>query len=497
MARIIDAFAQFFDNDGEPLSGGKLRFTDPGTMNDKATFSDSAETTQNANPVILDANGRCPSIFGTGAYRVTSYTSVDVQVQQFDPVGVDTSDQAQFGEWGSGITYDMGDYVVDGGILYRSLVNGNINNDPTSSPASWEELKIGRVWNSNVTYSATDSAYGSNGTLYFSLVGSNLNNNPTSSPASWRPMYQVPYAAAGGTADIITATFTPAFTSYFDGMELRVRALLENATTTPTINVNGLGAKGIKKNGGDDLLVGCISGPDHEMILRFNSTLDSFEFLNPKSPAMATTAEMEAGTSEELRQMSPKLVKDAIDALSAGYKKIDEWTPTAVNSKDFTWADSYISIMIIGTGLGVADDSTSVRGRFGHSDAATIFTSGYTGYTGRLNNPGDADTLSHSAYIPLIVNATGTVAELGVGNGSDEGFGFKITLSGASSVVSPPMYRGEGSGRSNISIASASRFNGFIDGADPATNVVESFRLYLSGGNFKTQGKVYIFGLEG
>ena len=90
MARIIPAFFQFFDDNGDPLVDGFLKFVESGTNNtDKDTFADINETIANANPVPLDAAGRCPNVFGSGAYNVISYTSAMVQIQQFDPVSGD------------------------------------------------------------------------------------------------------------------------------------------------------------------------------------------------------------------------------------------------------------------------------------------------------------------------------------------------------------------------------------------------------------------------
>jgi microcystin-dependent protein len=59
---------QFFDNNGDPLSAGTVDFYIPATTTRKNTWSDSACTILNANPVVLDAAGRA-SIYGQGDYR--------------------------------------------------------------------------------------------------------------------------------------------------------------------------------------------------------------------------------------------------------------------------------------------------------------------------------------------------------------------------------------------------------------------------------------------
>ena len=51
--------AQYFDNNGEPLDGGKLFFYVGGSFTvQKTTYSDSAGTVPNSNPIVLDSSGR-------------------------------------------------------------------------------------------------------------------------------------------------------------------------------------------------------------------------------------------------------------------------------------------------------------------------------------------------------------------------------------------------------------------------------------------------------
>jgi hypothetical protein len=59
---------QFCDANGKPLAGGFVYNYIPATTTLKTTWSDSAGTTPNANPVVLDSAGRA-AIFGDGIYR--------------------------------------------------------------------------------------------------------------------------------------------------------------------------------------------------------------------------------------------------------------------------------------------------------------------------------------------------------------------------------------------------------------------------------------------
>lgn len=94
MARF-DYNQRFLDSNGDPLSGGKLYTYDPGTTNDKATYSDAAQTTANTNPVILDANGLMPDIFFSGSIKLVIKDSNDVQINVIDPVGGDSLTSAE------------------------------------------------------------------------------------------------------------------------------------------------------------------------------------------------------------------------------------------------------------------------------------------------------------------------------------------------------------------------------------------------------------------
>ena len=90
-------------------------------------------------------------------------------------------------------------------------------------------------------------------------------------------------AVAGGTADIITATFSPV-PVLTDMMEFHVRASAANATTTPTFNPNALGALTITKTGGVALGAGDIYGAGHELKLAYRASPARYELMNPATP---------------------------------------------------------------------------------------------------------------------------------------------------------------------------------------------------------------------
>ena len=190
MPRIIEAFAQFFDANGAPLSRGQLRFYEAGTTNDKDTFQDNGETVLNTNPVILDGEGRAPDIFGTGRYAAVLFDADGVQIDEFDPIGQLTSTNV-FDDWDTDITYDdSGDSIVTGsdGRYYRSLVDNNLGNDPVSSPEEWEQIRFLSVYNQFVSYGIGDVAQTTDGQLWRSRVDPNIGNDPlTDDGTNWVP----------------------------------------------------------------------------------------------------------------------------------------------------------------------------------------------------------------------------------------------------------------------------------------------------------------------
>lgn len=93
------------------------------------------------------------------------------------------------------------------------------------------------------------------------------------------------YAAAGGSSDIITATYTPSVTSLISGLTLYVRAATANTTTTPTFSPNSLTAKTIVKGNNQALVAGDIAGAGHILILQYDATNGVWELANPQNSA--------------------------------------------------------------------------------------------------------------------------------------------------------------------------------------------------------------------
>jgi hypothetical protein len=91
LSMLAGAGAQFFDNNGSPLSGGKLYTYLAGTTTNAATYTTNAGNVAHANPIILDSAGRVPSggeIWLTDAtsYKFVVKTSNDTTIATYDNI---------------------------------------------------------------------------------------------------------------------------------------------------------------------------------------------------------------------------------------------------------------------------------------------------------------------------------------------------------------------------------------------------------------------------
>lgn len=88
------------------------------------------------------------------------------------------------------------------------------------------------------------------------------------------------FGVSGGAADAYTITLNPVPSSYTDGLLITMTANHDNTTVSPTLNVNGLGAKTITLWGNGSLLPSDIM-TDSSYIFIYNADDDIFELINP------------------------------------------------------------------------------------------------------------------------------------------------------------------------------------------------------------------------
>lgn len=97
LSPVAGAAAQFFDNSGNVLTGGKLYTYNAGTTTPAPTYTDFSGTTAQSNPIILNAAGRVPDsgeiwLAGNAAYKFVLTDQNDVLVGTYDNlVGINSN----------------------------------------------------------------------------------------------------------------------------------------------------------------------------------------------------------------------------------------------------------------------------------------------------------------------------------------------------------------------------------------------------------------------
>jgi len=164
-------------------------------------------------------------------------------------------------------------------IVISGLLTANLNLIFPSIAGEWSVIN-----NTTGAFSVTCKTAAGTGVVVNSaqaIVGDGTNIYSTGSDAISLLGENVAHAA--GTADALTAAFTPAPHSWPDGVPFFVRAASANATTTPTFTPNSgtLTAKTIVKGANGALVAGDIAGAGHWLALQYDATLDKVVLLNP------------------------------------------------------------------------------------------------------------------------------------------------------------------------------------------------------------------------
>lgn len=209
-SRFYSPNQQFCDATGAPFAGGTLGFFASGTSTPLSTFTDSALTIANTNPIVLDSAGRAGNVFLQNlAYKVVLADANGVQIWSDDPVytsefstnsqfqtypgnpnGHIAGNQGAAGVVPASVVWDSADnllYICTATGTTLSAVWTAINTTPvgavptgqivsfagTSAPAGW--LLCGGQAISRVTFAGL---FGVVGTLYGVGDGSTTFNIP-------------------------------------------------------------------------------------------------------------------------------------------------------------------------------------------------------------------------------------------------------------------------------------------------------------------------------
>lgn len=184
MKRFINPVPQFFDNEGNILSGGKVNFYENGSTTTRKNTYNSNGGSENLNPLPLTADGRIPSCWGDGQYTVVVTDADGVQIWQRNDVEFG-SDDGQFSDWSPVRNYAQSEIVrYTDGNYYKSLSNNNIGNAPDVATTKWSQLAFIEYWNADYPGGyAEDNIVINGGYLFRSKI--NNNESLTSDTDDW------------------------------------------------------------------------------------------------------------------------------------------------------------------------------------------------------------------------------------------------------------------------------------------------------------------------
>ena len=282
--------AQYFDNDGNPLSGGKIFQYEAGSFTVQQTsYSDESGNIANPNPIILDSSGRQPTtIYLTDglAYNLVLTLPDGTTILDYKDfvVGVEPASSFNTGVelWNtltetptyvSGTSFLVaGNYATNFAIGNRVRITytdtttsfGTVSAVTFSSPntqvtivndagvlqsnmefVAWSSLIVnGRTVDAGaVTYYGGSVSYPITGTVGFKLnsINADLNFLNTSLNALiTRNTQQFLATDSGGLA--YTTTVTPSPTSQLDPQVIYIVFATGNSGNPSTLNINGAGA---------------------------------------------------------------------------------------------------------------------------------------------------------------------------------------------------------------------------------------------------------------
>jgi hypothetical protein len=127
------------------------------------------------------------------------------------------------GAWSNLVSYSQGASVDYSGSIYISLINGNLNNTPSSSPTDWQaaggsnsSVFLG-AWSSLTNYVIGNQVTFGTPSSYYIALSSSTNLQPNTHPANWQLISTTNTDLYEGAYNAGTAYVPGNFVSFTDG----------------------------------------------------------------------------------------------------------------------------------------------------------------------------------------------------------------------------------------------------------------------------------------
>lgn len=144
LSPVGGAGAQFFDNNGNPLTGGKLYTYAAGTTTPQATYTSSSGNTANTNPVILDSAGRVSGsseiwLTSGSLYKFVMKDANDVLIATWD--NISGNGDPAFAEY----TPDATSLLAPGPLTIKEALDDITHEDTGSGVVGFRQNQTGAV----------------------------------------------------------------------------------------------------------------------------------------------------------------------------------------------------------------------------------------------------------------------------------------------------------------------------------------------------------------
>jgi hypothetical protein len=357
---------QYFDNDGNPLSGGKIFQYEAGSFSvQQTTYSDSAGSTPNPNPIELDSSGRSPTelyltngvaynlvltmpdgttiltysdnVVGVqpvsaGVAGINVWNTVTENIGWVSPTqfSVATNQTLQFAV-GNRARLQLTDETYRyGTVVAVSFVNPNTQVTIVNDSGTLPNDLIAAAWSTLVSWGMTVDAggvsyvpsftYPSTNTVGFQIQSTNANlvSQINTVNSTIIRNSQSPTAYDQGSYNY-TMTLSPAITSYTNTQLYTVAFNTNNfGAGTPTLNINGLGARLIRQYNSAGTLVTGTTGRVCSLAYNGDSATGIFIILTPLPGASTTATGWNVYSSNDTFVVPADVYKIKVTCIGAG-----------------------------------------------------------------------------------------------------------------------------------------------------------------------------------